>query len=175
MILLDLATGLRLGELLALDWNCIDIKNKTIKVERSVKEVYIYDSDEKKHIETVFQVPKTIHSFRTLPIPGNILKRLKKIKNKNGLLFKDNDETPLKGKNVSMAWSKILKKCNIPHKKFHSIRHTYASMLLKNGVDIQTVSELMGHSDISITQIYLHSSETQKHDAIDKINYLFKN
>lgn len=175
LILLDLATGLRLGELLALDWNYIDIKNKTLKVERSVKEVYIYDSEDNKHIETVFQVPKTIHSFRILPIPENIIKRLEKIQDKNGLLFKDEQGNPLKGKNVSTAWNKILKKCNIPHKKFHSIRHTYASMLLKNGVDIQTVSELMGHSDISITQIYLHSSETQKHDAINKINYLFKN
>lgn len=174
LILLDLGTGLRLGELLALDWSCIDLKNKILKVERSVKEVYIYDNEDTKHIETIFQVPKTIRSFRTLPIPDDIVKRLKKINNKNGLLFKDNSGNVLKGKNVATEWRKIQESCNIPHKKFHSIRHTYASMLLKNGVDIQTVSELMGHYDISVTQIYLHSSKEQKHKAVDKINYLFK-
>ena len=46
-------------------------------------------------------------------------------------------------------------------------------MLLKNGVDIETVAELMGHSAISITQIYLHSSSNQKQDAVNKLNYLF--
>jgi len=175
LILLDLCTGLRLGELLALDWNCIDLKAKTLKVERSVKEVYIYDNEDTKHIETIFQVPKTIRSFRTLPIPDDIVKRLKKITNKNGLVFKDNNNNVLKGKNVASEWNRIQKACNIPHKKFHSIRHTYASILLKNGIDIQTVSELMGHYDISVTQIYLHSSKEQKHNAINKINYLFKN
>ena len=73
----------------------------------------------------------------------------------------------------SIMFSKILQACNIPHKKFHSIRHTYASMLLKNSVDIETVAELMGHSTISITQIYLHSTSDQKQDAVNKLNTLF--
>lgn len=58
LFLLDLATGLRQGELLALDWEHIDINKKEIKIDRSVKEVYIYDDEETKHIETVFQTPK---------------------------------------------------------------------------------------------------------------------
>ena len=69
--------------------------------------------------------------------------------------------------------SHFVLKMYLPHKKFHAIRHTYASMLLKNGVDIETVAELMGHSAISITQIYLHSSNNQKQDAVNKLNYLF--
>lgn len=174
LFLLDLATGLRLGELLALNWNNIDLKNKLLKIDSSVKEVYIYDDENTKHIETVFQTPKTLNSFRTIPIPDSIITKLNKIENKTGLLFSENNQ-PLKGKNISSFWSRILKHCNIEHKKFHSIRHTYASMLLKNGVDIKTVAELMGHSDITITQIYLHSSIEQKHNAVEKINYLFKN
>lgn len=170
LFLLDLATGLRQGELLALDWEHIDLKNKTIKIERSVKEVYIYDNENTKHIETIFQTPKTANSFRTVPIPNALIDILNNIENKKGLLFKDNDGKPLKGKNVSTKWSKILKECNIPHKKFHSIRHTYASMLLSKGVDIETVAELMGHSAISITQIYLHSSSKSKNKSVNKLN-----
>ena len=170
-----MATGLRQGELLALDWNHIDLNNKTIRIERSVKEVYIYDDETNKHIETIFQTPKTLNSFRTVSVPDTVVDILKKIQKQSGLLFTDNEGRPLKGKNVSAKWTKILKSCNIPHKKFHAIRHTYASMLLKNGVDIETVAELMGHSAISITQIYLHSSKNQKQDSVNKLNNLFKN
>ncbi len=174
IFLLDLATGLRQGELLALDWEHIDLKNKTAKIEKSVKEVYVYDDENTKHIETIFQTPKTLNSFRTVALPDVIINVLKSQKNKEGLLFKDPDNEPLKGKNVSTKWTKILKECNIPHKKFHSIRHTYASMLLENGVDIETVAELMGHSAISITQIYLHSSNNQKKKSVNKLNSLLK-
>lgn len=172
LFLLDLATGLRQGELLALDWEHIDLKNKIITVERTVKEVYVYDDEEHKHIETIFQTPKTLNSFRKVPIPNSMIDMLKNQKSKNNLLFKDTKGNPLKGKNVSTKWTKILKECNIPHKKFHSIRHTYASILLKKGVDIETVAELMGHTAISITQIYLHSSKKQKNTSVNKLNYI---
>lgn len=170
LFLLDLATGLRQGELLALDWEHINLEDNTLKVERSVKEVYVYDNENAKHIETIFQTPKTLNSFRTVPIPSTMINILSKIKNKKGLLFSDANGNPLKGKNISAKWTKILKECNIPHKKFHSIRHTYASMLLSKGVDIETVAELMGHSAISITQIYLHSSYTSKNKSVNKLN-----
>ena len=173
LILLDLATGLRQGELLALDWKNIDLKNKTLKVERSVKEVYVYENEDNRHIETIFQIPKTQNSFRTISIPDVIIDVLRKQTNKTGLLFHDSNGNPLRAKNVSYQWKRILKECNIPHKKFHAIRHTYASMLLKNGVDIETVAELMGHTAVSITQIYLHSSTSQKQEAVNKLNYLF--
>ena len=55
IFLLDLATGLRIGELLALDWQHIDLEKQELFVERSVKEVYIYDNDKVRHIETIFQ------------------------------------------------------------------------------------------------------------------------
>ena len=175
IILLDLATGLRQGELLALNWKDINLKNKTLTVNKSVKEVYIYEDENTKHIETIFQVPKTQNSFRTISIPDVLINVLKGLNKKDGLVFHDENGKPLRAKNISYQWTKILKKCNIPHKKFHAIRHTYASMLLKNGVDIETVAELMGHSAISITQIYLHSSNNQKQDAVNKLNYLFQN
>lgn len=173
IVLLDLATGLRLGELLALDWSVIDLENKNLRVERSVKEVYVYDDENHRHLETVFQIPKTPHSFRTVPIPNTLIETLKDFDNKNGLVFHNERGKPLRAKNIAYHWKKILKECNIPHKKFHTIRHTYGSILLKNGVDIETVAELMGHSAISITQIYLHSTNNQKQDAANKLNYLF--
>ena len=170
LFLLDLGTGLRQGELLALDWEHIDLVKKEIKVEKSAKEVYIYDNSETKHIETIIQTPKTRNSFRTIPIPSTLIDRLSTINNKEGYLFLDSSNKLLKGKNVSSKWTKILKECNIPHKKFHSIRHTYGSMLLQKGVDIETVAELMGHNAISITQTYMHSETKLKSKSVNKLN-----
>lgn len=173
IFLLDLTTGLRIGELLALDWGHIDLKKKELSIEKSVKEVYVYDSDTQKHIESIFQTPKTNNSYRKVPIPDALIPLLKKEKQQQkSLLFCNENNEPLKAKNVANEWRKILIKCKIPHKKFHAIRHTYGSMLLKNGVDIKTLADLMGHTTISITQIYLHSSCDQKHNAVNKINYL---
>ncbi len=170
LFLISLGTGLRQGELLALDWNHIDLKKKEISIEKSAKEVYIYDTPEKKHIETIIQTPKTQNSFRTIPLPSSLVDKLNTIKSKKGYLFLDNNGNLLKGKNVSTKWAKILKECGIPHKKFHSIRHTYGSMLLQKGVDIETVAELMGHTAISITQIYMHSESKIKSNSVNKLN-----
>lgn len=175
LILLDFATGLRQGELLALDWKNIDLKNRIIRVNQTIKEVYVYDDDENKHIENIFQTPKTQNSIRDVPIPSNIFNMLNKIENKQNLLFSDVNGQPLKAKRIFDFWKKFLKECNIPYKKFHSIRHTYASMLLQKGVDIETVAELMGHSAISITQIYLHSNNSEKQKAVNKLNEIFEN
>lgn len=170
LFLLDLGTGLRLGELLALDWEHINLKEKELKVDKSAKEVYIYDSFDKKHIETIIQTPKTRHSIRIVPIPSSLIDTLNKKENKEGYLFLDKQGNLLKGKNVSSEWTKILKKCNIPHKKFHSIRHTFGSILLQKGVDIETVAELMGHTAISITQMYMHSETKIKSNSVNKLN-----
>lgn len=170
LFLLDLGTGLRLGELLALDWEHINLKEKELKVDKSAKEVYIYDSFDKKHIETIIQTPKTRHSIRTVPIPSSLIDTLNQKENKKGYLFLDKQGNLLKGKNVSSEWTKILKKCNIPHKKFHSIRHTFGSILLQKGVDIETVAELMGHTAISITQMYMHSETKIKSNSVNKLN-----
>jgi integrase len=170
LFLLDLGTGLRLGELLALDWEHINLKEKELKVDKSAKEVYIYDSFDKKHIETIIQTPKTRHSIRTVPIPSSLIDTLNKKENKEGYLFLNKQGNLLKGKNVSSEWTKILKKCNIPHKKFHSIRHTFGSILLQKGVDIETVAELMGHTAISITQMYMHSETKIKSNSVNKLN-----
>ena len=93
-------------------------------------------------------------------------------KQENEKLYWENYWKKENRKEEKFLFSEILKKCNISHKKFHSIRHTYASMLLKNGIDIETVAELMGHSTISITQIYLHSSNNQKKIAVNCLNNL---
>lgn len=184
LILLALGTGLRQGELLALRWKNIDLEQQTIKVEESVKKVDIFDREGNKTSKIVFQTPKSQNSIRTVPIPTSLIHTLEKLKekelkkynnfNNDCFLFTNDDCELLTSKAVFGRWKTILKNCNIKYKKFHSLRHTYATTLLLNGVDLKTVSTLLGHYDISITQIYTHILPEQKENAVDKLNYLFE-
>lgn len=93
--------------------------------------------------------------------------------NKNTVfVFEDENGNPYSAKTLFGNWKKVLNDNNIPYKKFHSLRHTYATMLLTKGVDLKTVQDLMGHSDITITQIYLHVLPKTKSDAVNRLNDL---
>ncbi|MBR2744907.1 MAG: site-specific integrase [Clostridia bacterium] len=172
LILLALGTGLRQGELLALKWENINLKDKYLEVKESIKKVYVFDSDGNKKLATILQKPKTDNSIRKVDLPDKIVAMLSKMDHKTTFVFEDENGLPYSVKTLFGNWKKILKENNIPYKKFHSLRHTYATMLLSKGVDLKTVQDLMGHSDITITQIYLHVLPKTKSDAVNRLNIL---
>ena len=172
LILTALGTGLRQGELLALKWENVNLDKKYLKVKETIKKVYIFDSEGNKKQETIIQKPKTEHSIRTVDLPDKIVDLLKTLPHHSEFVFADNTGNPYSAKTIFGNWKRILQTTNIPYKKFHSLRHTYATMLLTKGVDLKTVQDLMGHSDITITQIYLHVLPKTKIDAVNRINFL---
>lgn len=184
LVLLALGTGLRQGELLALRWRHLNLEKQTLNVEEAVKKVDLFDRYGNKTTTTVFQTPKSQNSIRTVPIPSALIPILKKYKqdhaaklkhfNDDCFLFVNEDNQLLTSKAIFGRWKTILKNCDIEYKKFHALRHTYATTLLLNGIDLKTVSTLLGHYDITITQIYTHILPEQKENAVDKLNYLFK-
>jgi integrase len=171
LILTALGTGLRQGELLALKWNNVHLDEKYLDVKESVKKVYVFDDDGNKSLQTVYNTPKTQNSIRRVDLPGKIVSLLSNIKKESEFVFSNNGE-PISAKTVFGNWKRVLTQNNIPYKKFHALRHTYATMLLTKGVDLKTVQDLMGHSDITITQIYLHVLPKTKVDAVNRINAL---
>lgn len=170
LVLTALGTGLRQGELLALKWENVNLEQQYLEVKETMKKVYVFDTDGNKEIKTLIQKPKTLHSIRKVDLPKKIVNLLKKIPHNSNFVFSDEQGKPYSAKTVFGNWKKVLKDNNIPHKKFHSLRHTYATMLLTKGVDLKTVQDLMGHSDITITQIYLHVMPKTKTDAVGKLN-----
>lgn len=172
LILTALGTGLRQGELLALRWENVDLDNKLIYVKESIKKVYVFDSDGNKELKTITQTPKSNTSIRTVDLPNKIVTLLAAIPHNSNYVFADENGNPYSVKTLFGNWKKVLTENNISYKKFHSLRHTYATMLLSNGVDLKTVQDLMGHSDITITQIYLHVLPKNKIKAVNKINKL---
>lgn len=188
LFLIALGTGLRLGEILGLKWEDIDFNNSTLSVKRSLKRVSFINKDLTKEYKVIEQEPKTSNSYRTVPIPKDILIKLKEHKktqnkeilkygnlyNNNSYIFCNKLGYPLDSKQPTRNLQSILKKLDIEPIKFHGLRKTYATRLFEANVQPKTVQSLMGHSDISITMnIYTQVMEEVKNEAVDKINNLF--
>ena len=172
LILTALGTGLRQGELLALKWENVNLEEKYLKVVESVKKVYVFDSNGNKELKTIYQTPKTNNSIRQVDLPDKIVTLLSNMDHNTTFVFEDENGEPYSSKTLFGNWKKVLTENNIPYKKFHALRHTYATMLLSKGVDLKTLQDLMGHSDITITQLYLHSLPKTKSDAVNRLNSL---
>ena len=188
LYLLALGTGLRAGELLAL--KCTDINKDSVKVTKTLARVKVFDNKEKGTSAIVIMPPKTKSSVRKVPLPRELEKELdkhlliqKKDKLKSGIdtfnegnfLFITDTGKHLDPKNFRRAYDRLLIRADVEHKKFHALRHTYATNLFDAGATLKTVQELLGHSKASTTaDIYLHTSEENKIEAAQMLNRLFK-
>ena len=167
-ILISLYTGLRLGELLALKWQNIDIKNKLIYIDKSVGSI---SQNHKTRI--IESLPKTQSSIREIPISKQLLNILKALKQNstNDFVLVSHNNKQLQPRAYQKSFENLLKKLKIKHYGFHALRHTFATRLLENGVDIKTISELMGHSSPTITlNRYVHTNMQNKRKAMEAFN-----
>lgn len=156
-IILMLYTGIRVGECLALKWTDINWDKKTIHVHANAVEVInrerrIEDSD-KKYIILYQDTTKTEAGHRYVHLNQKAVNALLALKEVNGKheYVACSQTGKLQGhKNIDRMFDCILTHCNINPCGVHALRHTFASMLFKKGVDVKTVSELLGHKDVSV-------------------------
>lgn len=173
-ILLCFYTGIRLGELCALKWEDFDIDSATLSIERTVSRTKNFQGGETK-TSLLVSCPKSKKSIRKIPIPSFLLEIFKEQvhgKNENCFIFTGTD-VPLDPRTYQKLYKDILKHAGVKDRKFHAIRHTFATRALELGVDIKTLSEILGHSTVSITlNIYTHSLFEQKRRAMDKLSQI---
>lgn len=175
-IVLCLYTGIRLGELCALTWKDIDWESGMMSITKTVSRTKNFSQGEKK-TELVVGTPKSRNSMRKIPIPEFLLKLIEKRKlcdENDNVYILTGKNAPLDPRNFQKLYKKLLTETHLPNRKFHAIRHTFATRGLELGVDIKTLSEILGHSNVSITlNIYTHSLIEQKKAAIEKYNTMY--
>ena len=167
-VILIIYTGLRIGELMALTWNDIDLKNKTLSVNKSRAKGKI-DGKTILYIKD----PKSESGTRIIPLSDRAIYALQKIKecsSSDSDLVVSNTSSE---SNITRTINRMLFRAGCETEKcgLHALRHTFGSLLLEKGIDLKTISYLLGHSDITVTaNIYLHVTREQAVNSIEVLN-----
>ena len=185
----DLYTGLRQGELLALTWNDINFDECYINVNKTLTNIAEISENGRGKMNKIIQTPKTKCSIRKVDIPvslANILRKykIKQAENKlksnvryqnNNLVFCNKYGKYLNARDIRADFKTILSENGIKARKFHNLRHTYATRLFEIGEEPKTVQKLLGHGKLSVTMdTYTHVLDDVKEKAVTKLDALFK-
>lgn len=165
-VIICLYTGLRIGELLALEWDDIDFSKAELKVTKTCHDGKNKDGK----FGRITELPKTTNSRRTIAIPKQLLPLLREMKKKSKSNLVISGDKPLFVRSYQRSFELLLNKLGIPRHGFHTLRHTFATRAIECGVDVKTLSETLGHKNASITlNRYVHSFMDHKHSMMDKV------
>lgn len=162
-------TGLRIGELLALTWDDIDFQKGRLAVTKTCHDGNVNG----KHC-IIVDTPKTETSRRYIPLSKPLLAILKDLKKENASEYVISDKgAPVFVRSYQRTFELLLKRLDIPHKGFHALRHTFATRALECGMDVKTLSEILGHKNATITlNRYAHSLWEHKAEMMNKLGKL---
>lgn len=169
-IVFCLYTGLRIGELLALKWEDVDLNKGLFNVSRTC-----IDSWENGQYVKILEVPKTETSERVIPIPKQLLPKIRELKRMadSEYFVCGRGEYGSQVRSYQKTFERLLMKLKIPHKGFHSLRHTFATRAIECGMDIKTLSEIMGHKNPTVTlSRYAHCLLEHKSDMMNRLGKL---
>lgn len=169
-VMLCLYTGLRVGELLALKWTDFDLQKGHLSVSRSCHDGKGKDG---KYIR-IEDTPKTSSSRRIIPLPKQLLPIIKEFKKKsNSEYVVSCNGKPLSVRSYQRSFDLLQRKLGITHRGFHSLRHTFATRALECGMDVKTLSEILGHKSPTVTlNRYVHSLMEHKQDMMNRLGKL---
>ena len=166
-----LGTGMRKGEILGLQWRDVDFNNRNIHVVHNLSYVANIANNGMRTYRTILQTPKSENSIRIIPMSKQIYNLLNSLNKDSDYVFSSRG-SHFDIKWTEKFWSKTLKGTNLEGKTFHDLRHTFATMLLLNGANLIQIKELLGHSSVKITEMYLDALPKSKQEIVNKIDYL---
>jgi integrase len=162
---------MRIGEACALKWEDIDFNGKMLHVTKTVQRIATFGTESKSAVKIT--TPKSESSVRDIPLPDFLIDMLRKYRGKDTDYILSGTEKVVEPRCFSYRYKALLKKANVPSRKYHSLRHTFAVNALHQDFDIKTLSELLGHSNANITMsVYLHSSMDRKSACMDRLQAL---
>ena len=171
-IRLCLYTGLRIGELLGLEWQDVDMEKGILHIQKTVYR--------EKNAEGEWQLfvdrPKTAASERMVPLPGYLAEDLRIYRRgaRSAFVIENKKAERMSIRSYQYLFERLTEKAGVRKLNFHALRHTFATRALECGMDIKTLSELMGHKNATITlNRYAHSMMDTKIAAMNKLEKLF--
>ncbi len=171
-IVLCFYTGLRIGELLALEWTDI---NESCDILTISKTVY-RSKNENGDWQLCVDDPKTVSSYRCIPLPEHIRTRLYEYRrnSQSRYVVSNKKHERMSTRSYQYMFERLTEKAGVRKLNFHAIRHTFATRALENGVDIKTLSEIMGHKDAGVTlNRYAHSMMSTKIEMMNRMTKIF--
>ncbi|GED15442.1 site-specific integrase [Aneurinibacillus migulanus] len=166
---LGIMTGMRQDEILGLSWKDVDLDNGIIYITQ----ILSHDGSE------IFTRAKTKQSIRSVSISPNTVDFLRTLKEQQGLndmVVQSSKGTPVSPSNLIKEMKRIIKLAGVPPIRFHDLRHTHATLMLKNGEHVKVVSERLGHSKIQMTlDTYSHVLPNMQANATKRLDALFLN
>lgn len=172
-ILLTMYSGLRIGEICALQWRDIDFSNGTLTVSKTLLRIHDFQNISANKTRLVVQNPKTECSVRTIPLPHFILPYLEQFRLSETAFVLTGNEQPMEARCCLGKYKRLLAQASLRDFTFHALRHTFATRCIESGFDVKSLSEILGHASVNITlQRYVHPSMEQKQRQMNLLENL---
>ncbi len=168
---ISLYTGMRIGEICALQWKDVDLENKLLHVNKTLQRIYIKDFDGGSTSKVIIASPKSQKSVRDIPICSSLFSLLEQLNCddcENYILT--GTKNFIEPRAYRKHYEAFLKRNNIRHINFHGLRHTFATSCIESGADCKVVSELLGHASVNTTlNLYVHPRMEDKRACVELI------
>lgn len=163
-----LYTGVRIGEICALQWKDIDFNEKVVFVSKTIQRVYIKGWENKGISKVIITKPKSKKSIRTIPISDTVFDLLVKYRKDEEIYIVTGTKKYIEPRLYRKHYKIFVENHSLEYIKFHGLRHTFATRCIKTGADYKTVSELLGHASVNLTlNLYVHPHMEEKRKCVN--------
>lgn len=171
-VLICLYSGMRLGEICALHWEDIDLAQGIFHIRRAMQRIYLPDNP--KHTKMVIDLPKTQASIRDIPIASVLYEPLysyyRQVDDPGNYFISGRGDKFIDPRTYQAKFKLYLENSGLRYRNFHSLRHTFATRCIEKGMDVKSLSEILGHSNVTVTlNRYVHSSMELKRSQLEKL------